>query len=305
MTTLLARAIVAFCLILAGAAHAQDAREVALRYAGLTLLGDLVVPKGKLADGPVILLAHGTLAHKDMELIEALQSALAERGLASLAHSLSLGLDRRRGMYDCAVPHRYRHEDALGEIAAWVDWLRAQGAREVVPLGHSRGGNQVAWYAAERADVAVSKVVLLAPATEASAPARAASYRARFGADLSSLLATAQALAADGKGKTVIDVPGILYCSGAEASAASLVSLYGPEPRRDTPLLIPRIARPALVIVGSADTVVPDIAERVRPLADGARVRLAVIEDAGHMFLDFYTEDVADLVVEFLAEPGG
>jgi hypothetical protein len=41
---------------------------------------------------------------------------------------------------------------------------------------------------------------------------------------------------------------------------------------------------------------VPDVPARIKPLADGTRVRLEVIEDADHFFLDFYTEDVADLV---------
>ena len=293
------------CLFLAGAASAQEARELELPYDGLTLLGDLVVPDDGALEGGIVLITHGTLAHKDMELVEALQGVLAERGVASLAHTLSLGLDRRRGMYDCAVPHRYLHEDALGEIAAWADWLRARGAGPITVLGHSRGGNQVAWYAAARADARIARVVLLAPATGSSAQDRESNYRARFGAELFPVLAKAQALTAEGKGEVMMKVPGFLYCADAEASAASLVSVYGPEPRRDTPVLIPKIAQPTLVIAGSADTVVPDIAERARPLADGVQVRLAVIEDADHMFLDFYTEDVADLIAEFVAETGG
>jgi pimeloyl-ACP methyl ester carboxylesterase len=172
-------------------------------------------------------------------------------------------------------------------------------------MGHSRGGNQVAWYAAERPEEEISKVVLLAPATGASMPARDARYRARFGADLPPLLAKAKSLIANGEADTMMRVPGFLYCRDVQVRAASMVSIYGPESRRDTPVLIPRIGQAVLVIAGSADEVVPDVAARVRPLADGKRVRLEVIEDAGHMFLNFFAEDVADLVAEFVTESGG
>lgn len=61
---------------------------------------------------------------------------------------------------------------------------------------------------------------------------------------------------------------------------------------------------PVLVIAGSADTVVPHVVERVQPLADGKKIQLKVIEDAGHLFNDFYIEDAADLVAEFLSATG-
>ncbi len=292
-------------LILAGPAKAQEAREIELRYEELTLLGDLMLPEDEKLEGGIVVLTHGTLAHKDMELIEALQAALAERGIASLAHTLSLGINRRRGMYDCAAPHGYLHEEAVHEIAAWVAWLKGQGADGITVMGHSRGGNQVAWYAAEGADEKIAKVVLLAPATGASAQELEARYRARYDAELSPLLTKAQALIAEGKGDTMMRVPGFLYCEDARVRAVSMVSVYGPEPRRDTPTLIPRIGQAVLVVAGSADDVVPDVPRRVRPLVDGKRVRLEIIEDAGHMFLDFFTEDVADLVAGFVAETDG
>lgn len=287
-------------LSLPAVAHAQASREVELPYSGITLLGDFVVPDERALDGDVVLLTHGTLAHKDMELIEGLQLALAERGVASLAHSLSLAIDHRRGMYDCAQPHQYRHEDAVDEIAAWIDWLQEQSAGRVTLLGHSRGGNQVAWYASEAVDPLVAGVVLLAPATGASQQAVAARYRERFDADLAPVLNRAAALVAAEKDATLMSVPGFLYCEGGRAAAASVVSFYGAEPRRDTPALIPAITAPVLVIAGSADRVVPDVADRIRPLVDGEKVRLAVVEDADHMFLDFYLEDAAGLIVDFL-----
>src|SRR5690606_31014262 len=112
-------------------------KTVELDIAGKVALADLVQPEATEANG-VLLIVHGTLAHKDMELIEALQTALADRGFASLAPSLTLGLDRREGMYDCAQPHTHAHEDAVAEIGAWVKWLKDNGTQQVWLLGHSR-----------------------------------------------------------------------------------------------------------------------------------------------------------------------
>jgi len=39
---------------------------------------------------PLVLMTQGTLAHKDMETIQGLSKALAERGIASLAHRMRL-----------------------------------------------------------------------------------------------------------------------------------------------------------------------------------------------------------------------
>lgn len=279
---------------------AAEGRGIELKINGTIALGELVEPDDGGFKQGVLVITHGTLAHKDMELVEALQSALAERGVASLAHTLSLGVTRRSGMYDCTTPHRHRHEDAVFEIGAWIAWLKTNGAGPVSLLGHSRGGNQAAWFAAEHADSGIERLVLLAPATRGPEGNAATSYQKRFKAGLGPILSKAKALIADGKGKTLMNLPGFLYCPNSKASAESVVSYYGPDPRRDTPSLLTKLAVPVLVIAGSADTVVPDVVERVRPFADGKKIQLQVIEGAGHLFLDFYIEDAADLIAAHL-----
>ena len=281
---------------------AQDIREVELKQGDITLLADLVLPDdGGLGDG-VVLLLHGTLAHKDMELIETLQVALAERGVASLAPTLSHGIDRRRGMYDCSTPHRYRYEDALNELGAWRTWLVSEEAGPITLMGHSRGGNQAAWFAEARVDKAVSNVVLLAPAMWSGAEAVEANYVRRYGASLAPLIEEAKALVEAGKSDELMAVPGFIYCEKAEAAAASFVSNYAVEPARDTVDLVQKIEMPILVVAGALDEVVPQVPDQIGPIADGEKLRLEVIEDADHFFLDFYAEDVADLVVEFMVQ---
>ena len=73
-------------------------------------------------------MTHGALAHNGMEIIATLQGLFTEADISSLAINLSLGLDDRHGMYDCATPHTHKHSDALNEIDVWLDWLETQGA---------------------------------------------------------------------------------------------------------------------------------------------------------------------------------
>ena len=67
-------------------AHAGS-KTIELEINGLVAQADLVVPDGGSIKERIILITHGTLAHKDMELVEALQTVLADRGLPSLAHT--------------------------------------------------------------------------------------------------------------------------------------------------------------------------------------------------------------------------
>ena len=53
-------------------------------------------------------------------------------------------------MFDCGGPHLHKHDDSLDELNAWLEWLAKKGVQKVALVGHSRGGNQVARFAAER-----------------------------------------------------------------------------------------------------------------------------------------------------------
>jgi alpha/beta superfamily hydrolase len=282
------------------AASSALAEEVTLPHQGITLNADVELADGKtLADG-VILITHGTLAHKDMELVSTLQEVLKDRGLSTLAINLGLGLDNRRGMYDCASPHRHRHTDAVAEIGAWVEWLQGQGAKEIVLMGHSRGGNQTAWYAVEHDDPVIKSVVLLAPMAEVAAEA-APSYQERHGQPLQPLLDKARVLVGEGKGETLLRDTNFLHCEDAAVTAQSFVSYYAPESRRNTVNLLPQINEHVLVIAATEDTFVPGLAAKLEPLADGQRLTLVAVEGADHFFRDLYAEEVADAMEQFLA----
>lgn len=287
-------AALAALALLALAAPPLRAEPVSIHHDGVALAGELrVVSAGGLADGAVVLV-HGTLAHHRMELIATLQDLLAERDLNSLAITLSLGIPRREGMYDCAVPHAHRHTDAAAEIDAWLGWLAARGAGPVTLLGHSRGGNQVARHALAAAR-APRALVLLAPASF-NAERAAATYRARNGEALRPRIEAAAAAAPD----AWLDGVPFLYCGPSRVAAGTFLSYHRDDGLHDTPSLLPRLPVPTLVIAGSADTTIPDVAARAAPHLDGD-TRLVVVDGADHFFRDLYAEDVADAVAAFVA----
>ncbi|MBV8537170.1 MAG: alpha/beta hydrolase [Alphaproteobacteria bacterium] len=285
------------------------AAEVSTPYRGLTLLGNLELADGKSAKDGIALIVHGTLAHDRMETIASLQANLKERHLSSLAITLSLGEDRRTGFFDCARLHNHRPYDSLDEIAVWIAWLKSQGAAAVTLIGHSQGGNQAAVYAVERRDPDVSSLILLAPGTF-DFDKTAQAYQARYGTPLRPLLDKAEALVRAGRGAAPLERVGFLNCTTATATADSFVAWYAPEPRRDTPSILPRVAVRTLVIVAGADEVVPDLAAEAKalpraggpgPAAPGqGEITVRTVEGSDHFFRDLYNEDAADLIAAWL-----
>ena len=284
-------------LLLSAGARAE---EVTLNYQGLTLNANLERAAGKTLADNAFLIVHGTQAHNGMELIKYLQSLLKEKGYNSLAINLSLGLDNRHGFYDCSKPSTHRDTDAVGEIGAWMEWLGDRGAKGVVLLGHSRGGNQVAIYAAEHDDPLLQSLVMMAPGSSTQ-DEDAQEFQDHYGKPLAPLLARAESLVKAGKGRTPLEhVPFLALCRDTTVTAESFVSYYGPDSRRYTPSLMSKIRKPTLLLVAGNDEIVKNLDKKFGPMVDGKRVQMKIIEGSDHFFKDLYADDAVDDVVAFL-----
>jgi pimeloyl-ACP methyl ester carboxylesterase len=290
------------CLFFALTVQPLWAEQANLPHQDLTLNAELKTVGEDWTTGPVVLMTHGTLAHNGMEIIRGLQNMLADRGVSSLALNLSLGLDKRpSAMYDCATPHTHKHTDALDEIGAWLAWLKEKGVKQVALLGHSRGGNQTAWFAAERPDPAVVHAFLITPSVWAEESA-AKDHEKRYGNSPTPMLNQARELVAAGKPGQILSPVDFLYCKQTGAAAEAVVSYYSLAPQFDSTNLIPRIQSPVTVFAGTEDRVNERLIEKMEPLADGERVQLEIIEGADHFFRDLYSEDVADVIAETLEQ---
>lgn len=290
----------AFIALLVAAVSPAGAEPVRTMQDGLTLQGELkLAPGKKLSDGLVIMI-HGTLAHGGMDIMQALQATLAERGFSTLAPTLALGINNRQGMYDCAQPHRHSNASILREIDAWIAWADKSGAARIGLLGHSRGGAQVALYAAEQGDKLAAKldrIILVAPTTFDTSIA-VADYRARYGKDFAAVMAQAEKLVAAGQGSSLMTDTDFMYCPKAQVAAASFVSYHRADGSNDAPSLLGRIKRPVLLILAGAEEVVKNLPEKLQSAAKPPHYTQAVVDGADHFFKDLYAEDLADLVAK-------
>lgn len=275
------------------------ATEVRVVHGTLTLRATLELAAGKSLTDGLVIMVHGTMAHRDMEAMRMFRRLLVERGHSTLAVNLSLAIDAREGMYDCAVPSRHRAEDALAEIDTWLGWATRQGASRVTLLGFSRGAQQAAWYAARQPRPRLARLVLLAP-TFAADPA--AAYDTRFGAPLAPLLQRARALAQQGRGSDLITGIGFLNCDSNSVSAQALLSYYDPARDGEPDLTLSKVRVPTLVVAAGDDAIVRDLPRRVAATIDGARVRLVVIDGADHFFRDLFGDDAVDAIAAFLRD---
>jgi len=277
-----------------------QAEEVKLVHNGLSLNANLEQADDWPA-GPVILMTHGTLSHNKNELMTALQGLFLENGVSTLAINLGLGRDDRHGPYDCATPHTHKHDDAVAEIGLWLDWLKNQGVKQVSLLGHSRGGNQTAWFAAEHDDPVISKVLLVAPQTWSPEYA-AKDYEERYGKALAPVLSEARKLVAASKSGEPMAHTDFIYCKDTTVTAGAFVSYYETDMRQDTPHLLPDIKKPVLVFAATEDQVVKGLDKTLAPVAEAGVIELEVMEGADHSFRDLYAEDLVERAVEFIGE---
>jgi pimeloyl-ACP methyl ester carboxylesterase len=277
------------------------AEQVALDYLGLELSANLEMAAGKSlkSDGAVILV-HDTLGHGRMELMAALQDGLRDLGVNSLAITLGLGMDKRRGMFDCAMEQDHRHEDAVDEIASWVQWLKEKGAGSITVAGHGRGANQVALYAINRLDKSVKRVALVSPLMQSEEKVEG-EYRARFGKSLREELAKAEELVANERGNQLVEAPGFLSCAKPQVTAGAFANYYGANAKFKTTNLLQSIKIPVLIAVGDADPVLSDINAAQADFGSLKTVTLSVIPGADQEFRDLGADDLARKIKEFIS----
>ncbi|MGB5621592.1 MAG: alpha/beta hydrolase [Gammaproteobacteria bacterium] len=250
-----------------------------------------------------VLMLHGTMAHANMEIMATLAAVFAEYRIESLRVSLSLGIDDRYGMLDCGVVHGHRHGDAVDELAAWFRWLEDRDRRDSVLLGHSRGTNQVARYAASQALPAPKALVLVAPGIRDN-DALAAGYAERGGQALASLLERAAELVDSGRGDELLGPVPYLHCDHAQVTAASFLSYYADEPGFDTLALAAGTGLPVLIFAGSEDPPSRGVGKAVIEYQGDSRLDFVEIDGADHFFRDLYAYDLVEAVEAWLGGLG-
>jgi hypothetical protein len=262
------------------------ADEAKIEHLGLELIGNLETASGELGSArAIVLIVPDALAVHSADGPRALQAGLVAHRIPSLAITLSLGMDARRKPFDCGFDHDHRDSDAAQEIAAWVQWLVAQGARAVVLVGEGRGALQVALEAPAQdagtgpsADpaTAVRGLVVIAP-SPSDPPSRAADFRSRYGTDLGPVLAEAHRVGRESGEDSSIDVPGFLGCARARATAGAFLDAYDPERAPDLVRLVRKRGLPTLAFLPPDDPRRAAFSVATNPIAGGATLRIEML----------------------------
>ncbi len=152
--------ILAFVFVWAGCAGAQSRQEFTLQGDHGKLAAVLQTPKYKKTY-PLVIIAHGFNASKEMYLLANLAKQLGERGIATLlfdfnGHGVSEG-----SFLDMTIPNELEDARQVYEYAAKLPHVRS-----ISMAGHSMGAVVVAMLAGELGADKVKTLVLMSPAPE-------------------------------------------------------------------------------------------------------------------------------------------
>jgi hypothetical protein len=282
-------------LLFSFAIHAKPVME---KFEKITLMADWETAGNKSFDKkPVFLILHGTMAHNKMELIAASQKLLKDKGFASLAITLGLNVDKRKGMMPCDVTHTHRRSDAIGEISFWIDWLKKKGVKTIHMNSHSSGTYQSLLYTVKTKNPIVKRLNLMSPGNY-SFSANKADFKKRTGKSVKTFTDKAAKLVQAKKGDTVITVPSFLHCKKTKLTAASFLDYYNPDNDTSTADLIKKVKIPMHVYMGTDDKVAGYYRPELKKLAKEKKITFHDIDGASHFFRDLYLEELIDSVVE-------
>jgi pimeloyl-ACP methyl ester carboxylesterase len=276
--------LVALALATLAAAGDAAAEPVQVKLGALRLNGNLEIASDTNLTEGVAIVVHGALGHHAEPTVAALQRTLKVRGIATLAITLSLGVDDRKGPRACEVPHAYGQGELAAEIERWVEWLAHHHVRRVDYIGWSRGGAQLVDFLQRQKGG--RRVVLLAP-TLLPAAEISAGYRKAHDKDLAIALEAARARPRE---QRRVD---FLACRQAMVQGSTFLEAYRELPASS----VASIVQQTLVVIAGNDEVVPDLETRLP-----ATVKHVVIDGADHAFRDAAAEDAADAIAEFLRE---
>jgi pimeloyl-ACP methyl ester carboxylesterase len=184
-------------------------------------------------------------------------------------------------------------EDCLPDLDAALDFLKTQGYRRYVLIGHSLGAIKSIIYQGTRQRPDVAGIV------SCSAPRQFYSERVARQPGFRELIEKAEAMVAEGKGEELIPVgvgstPGIF-------TARSHVNKYGRDDNNDCRPYAKRLGCPLLAIVGSAEP--KFFWDYAQEIVDGAGSNgtCRLVDGANH-FYNQHTSEIVEIIYQWLCE---
>lgn len=236
-------------------------------------------------ENPAILVLHGFLQTRDFSTVRRLADSLYDWNYTVLSPTLSLGIDTRARSLPCEAIQTHGMQDAVNELAMWIEWLVAQGHDEVILVGHSSGASQILVYLNGQPHPAVKQAILVS--LVAFGPGESSNETEEH---------AQSARAAVAAGEKGLKEYGLSFCTVYPTPPELFLSYYD--------WSMPRLAAaldgtevPVSVVVGTED-------RRMTPewvaMITASSANVVIVEGASHFFDDTAEFDLLDVFQELL-----
>ncbi len=110
-------------------------------------------------DKTAVLILHGFLTTNKFHTVTAMAQGLQEEGYTTLTPTLTLNISQRQNSVKCNSIHTHTLEKDVIEVAEWVKFLKEQGHKKVVLLGHSSGSQELVELLNTRKDIDIQAAI--------------------------------------------------------------------------------------------------------------------------------------------------
>jgi pimeloyl-ACP methyl ester carboxylesterase len=179
-------------------------------------------------------------------------------------------------------------DDCRHDVAAWLDWLRQRAGPRVGLLGHSMGAVKALYSLAREPSLSAACVVALSPPRLSYAAFCASPQGPAFLETYARALQLVEAGQPTALLEVQLPLPFII-------TAAGYVEKYGPQDRYDYVPLLPAVACPTLITLGSSEVESNMAFHGVPEILTGrhSHVTVEVVAGADHFYSSVRTEVAA------------
>ena len=239
---------------------------------------------------------HGTRGFKTMEIVSVLSENLLDLNIDTIAPNISYGVNNRNDSFlTCDMNHNHNRHANINEIVRWFSYAIEKDYKNIILIGHSRGGQDVLnaykkileVYPAESKKI--SSIVLLAPLTDNFDEIND-HLQKRNNTTMTQLL--------DMDGDSLIEM-NFLNCSNAMVKISSFLSYYNISRQDETIQILKDIKISTNVFTASEDTFVPKTHSKIAKI-NNSNINLVQVEDSDHFFRDLFLDEVIEILSEFI-----
>ncbi len=239
---------------------------------------------------------HGTRGFKTMEIVSALSDNLLGLNIDTIAPNISYGInDRNDSFLTCDINHHHNRHANINEIVRWFSYAIGKDYKNIILIGHSRGGQDVLNAYKKILEVypteskKISSIVLLAPLTDNVDDINDHLQKSN-NSTMNQLL--------NMDGDSLIEM-NFLNCSNAKVKISSFLSYYNLARQDETIQILKDIKISTNVFTASEDAFVPKTHSKIAKI-NNSYINLVQVQGSDHFFRDLFLDEVIEILSELI-----